>query len=149
MWPFDQNNQPVYQQYASAYDSGNFQEVDPDQAYGHVQRFMQGAPQDMQQNVYQQHFAQMPYEQRAFLAQQVPPQYGLNPNDPATMAQGFARFGQEQPGMLARILKHPFLLGSGVVLASLIAKHMLARHEQREYAAHTIPPFGGNPYGIN
>lgn len=149
MWPFDQNNQPMYQQYASAYDSGNFSGVDPNQAYGHIQQFMQGAPFDMQQNVYQQHFAQMPYEQRAFFAQQIPPQYGLDPNNPMAMAQGFARFGREQPGMLSRLLSHPFLLGSGVVLAGLIAKHMIAHHERREYDYGAIPPFGGNPYGNN
>jgi hypothetical protein len=147
MWPFDQNNQPTYQQYASAYDSGDFQGIDPDQASGHIQQFMQGAPLDMQHNVYQQHFAQMPYEQRAFLAQQLPPHYGLDPNDPASMAHGFARFGQEQPGMLAQLLRHPFLLGSGVALAGLIAKHMIARHERREYEQNAFPPFGGNAYG--
>jgi hypothetical protein len=94
---------------------------------------MQNAPLDTQQDIYQQHFAQMPYEQRAFLAQQIPPQYGLDPNDPGAMAQGFARFGQEQPGMLSRILSHPFLMGSGVALAGLIAKHMLQRHERRDF----------------
>jgi hypothetical protein len=145
MWPFDQNNQPVYQQYASAYDSGNFNGVDPNQAYGHIQQFMQNAPDGMQQNIYQQHFAQMPYEQRAFLAQQVPPQYGLNPDNPVAMAQGFARFGQEQPGMVSRLLSHPFLLGSGVALAGLIAKHMIRQHERREeYEYGAMPPFGNN-----
>jgi hypothetical protein len=149
MWPFDQNNQPAYQQYASAYDTGNVNGVDPYQAFGHIQQFMQSAPFDMQQNIYQQHFAQMPYEQRAFLAQQIPPQYGLNPNNPAAMAQGFARFGQEQPGMLSQILSHPFLLGSGVLLAGLIAKHMITQHERREYEYREMPPFGGNPYAQN
>jgi hypothetical protein len=103
----------------------------------------------MQQNVYQQHFAQMPYEQRAFLAQQIPPQYGLDPNNPYAMAQGFTRFGREQPGVLTQILSHPFLLGSGVVLAGLIAKHMITQQEQRNYDYNAIPPFGGNPYGNN
>ncbi len=149
MWPFDQQNQPVYQQYASAYDSGNFNGVDPNQAYGHIQQFMQSAPLDMQQNIYQQHFMQMPYEQRAFLAQQMPPQYGLDPNNPAAMAQGFTRLGQEQPGMLRQVLSHPFLLGSGVVLAGLIAKHMITQHEQREYDYRNVPSFGGNPYAQN
>ena len=74
MWPFDQNNQQMYQQYAQAYDTGNFTGLDHHHALGWLQQFITGAPPDMQQQIYQQHFAQMPYDQRAFLAQQVPPQ---------------------------------------------------------------------------
>ncbi len=64
---------------------------------------MQSAPPDMQQQIYQQHFAQMPYEQRAMLAQQMPPQYYMDPNNPGMMAQNFLRFGQEQPNMLQHL----------------------------------------------
>src|SRR5207244_12509900 len=74
MWPFDQNNQQMYQQYAQAYDTSNFMGLDHHHALGWLQQFIMGAPPDMQQQIYQQHFAQMPYDQRAFLAQQVPPQ---------------------------------------------------------------------------
>ncbi len=125
MWPFDQNNVPMYQQYAQAYDTGNYGGFDQNQVYGNIQQFMQGAPMDMQQNLFQQHFAQMPYEQRMIFAQQMPPEYGVDPNDPWSMSQGFMRMGRERPDLLAQILNHPLLLGAGVGLAGLIAKHMM------------------------
>ncbi|GCE17793.1 hypothetical protein [Dictyobacter kobayashii] len=130
MWPFDNNQQHVYQQYAQAYDTGNFDALDPMQAINHLRQFILGAPPEMQQNIYQQHFEQMPYEQRALLAQQIPPQYGANPNDTWSMSQGLMRMGQEQPHLLQRIFSHPLLLGSAVVLTGLVAKHMLAHHQQ-------------------
>jgi hypothetical protein len=142
MWPFDQNNQPVYQQYAQGYDTGNYNGFDQNEAYGHVQQFMQNAPADMQQRVYQQHFEQMPYEQRMAFAQQVPPQYGMDPNNPLAMAQGFLRLGQEQPNILQQVFRHPLLLGSGAVLAGLIAKHMID-HGRREQRGEPHPY--GNP----
>ncbi len=128
MWPFDQNNQWVYQQYAQAYDTGNYGGFEPNQVLGHLSQFMQNAPYDMQQQVYQQHFSQMPYEQRALLAQQMPQQYGVNPNDPMSITQGFMRMGQEQPHMLQRIFSHPLLLGAAVGLAGIAAKHILSHH---------------------
>src|ERR1700682_4546500 len=100
MWPFDQNNQQAYQQYANAHDTGNYSGFDQNQAMGHLQQFMMGAPVDMQQQLYQQHFSQMPYEQRMFLAQQMPQQYYMDPNDPYSMSQSFTRLGQEQPNIL-------------------------------------------------
>lgn len=128
MWPFDQNNQPAYQQYSQAYDSGNYNGVDPNQAFGHIQQFMTGAPDDMQQQLYTQHFSQMPYEQRALLAQRMPPQYGMDINDPSSMSQSFWRLGREQPHMIPQILNHPILLAAGVGLAGLVAKHVMQHH---------------------
>ncbi len=133
MWPFDQNNQPMYQQYAQAYDTGNYNGFDHHQALGYLQQFMQSAPPDMQQQIYQQHFAQMPYEQRAMLAQQMPPQYYMDPNNPGMMAQKFLRFGQEQPNMLQRVFSHPILLAGAVGLTGLVAKHMLSHHQNNAY----------------
>lgn len=148
MWPFDQNNQGMYQQYAQAYDTGNYNSFDQNQAFGHLQQFMQGAPFDMQQQVYQQHFSQMPYEQRALLAQQVPPQYAMNPNDPFSMAQNFMRLGQEQPGMLRQVFSHPMLVGSALGLAALIGKHMLDSHRNGRYEAerYANPQYGNQQY---
>ncbi|QBD78814.1 hypothetical protein EPA93_23640 [Ktedonosporobacter rubrisoli] len=140
MWPFDQNNQQMYQQYAQAYDSGNYYGLDHNQAWGYMQQFMQSAPEDMQQQIYQQHFAQMPYEQRTFLAQQVPPQYYMDPNNPWSMAQGFLRMGREQPSLLQRILSHPFLMGGILGLAGLVAKHMLTHHQNTMYGGQ--PQYG-------
>lgn len=128
MWPFDQNNQQMYQQYAQAYDTGNYYGFDPHQALGYLQQFIQGAPLDMQQQLYQQHFAQMPYEQRVALAQQMPPQYYMDPNNPGLMAQSFLRLGQEQPNMLQRVFNHPLLLAGAIGLTGLVAKHVLSHH---------------------
>ncbi len=150
MWPFDNNRQQVYQQYAQAYDNGNFNGFDPSQALGHLGQFMQGAPADLQQNIYQQHFEQMPYEHRALFAQQMPPQYGVNPNDPFSMAQGLFRMGQEQPNLLQRVFSHPVLMGSAVVLTGLVAKHMIAHHQREEYGGGggggNFQQYGGNNF---
>jgi len=142
MWPFDQNNQPMYQQYAQAYDTGNYHGLDHNQSLGYMQQFMQSAPPDMQEQIFQQHFAQMPYDQRALFAQQVPPQYGLRPDDPWSMAQGFMRVGREQPHLLRGIFSHPVLLSGALGIAGLIAKHMLS-HNQGGGA------YGGQGYGYN
>jgi hypothetical protein len=133
MWPFDQNNQPMYQQYSQAYNTGNYNGIDPNQAWGNVQQFMQNAPTNTQQGIFQQHFAQMPYEQRMAFAQQMPPQYGVNPNDPMSLASGFMRLRQERPDMAQRIFQHPLLIGCGVVLAGLIAHHMIENHERNQF----------------
>jgi hypothetical protein len=128
MWPFDQNNQQMYQRYAQAYDNGNVGGFDHRQVFEHLRQFMQGAPIEMQQQIYQQHFEQMPFEQRAILADRMPPQYGMDINDPSSMTQSFLRMGQEQPHLLRHVFDHPILLGSGVLLTGLIAKHILSHH---------------------
>ncbi len=48
MFPFDPNNQQMYQQYAQANASGDYSGIDPNEAAGHVQQFMQNAPPEMQ-----------------------------------------------------------------------------------------------------
>jgi hypothetical protein len=129
MWPFDANNQQMYQKYAQVYDQKNYSGIDQNEAKGHVQQFVQNAPPEVQQRVFQQHFAQMSPEQRAQLAQMFPPEYGVDPDNPASMAQGMARLRRERPDVLQRIVNHPVLLATSVGLAALIAKHML-EHRQ-------------------
>ncbi|HLG78422.1 MAG TPA: hypothetical protein VKX46_18550 [Ktedonobacteraceae bacterium] len=138
MWPFDQNNQQVYQQYAQGYDNGNYDNFNQNQAFGHLQQFMMGAPQDLQQQVYQQHFEQMPYEQRALLAQQMPAHYGVDPNNSWSLSQGLMRLGQESPQLLQRIFSHPLLLGSAMALTGLVAKHMLSRHHNGGFGGQNV-----------
>lgn len=94
-----------------------------------MQQFVRNAPPDVQQQIFQQHFAQLSPDQRAQLAQQFPPEYGVNPNDPASMAQGMARASRERPDVAQRIMNHPVLLATSVGLAALVAKHML-EHRQ-------------------
>jgi len=127
MWPFDPKKQETYQRYAQAYDSGDYSYIDPNEAQGHLQQFVQNAPPNVQQEVFQQHFSQMSPDQRAQLAQQFPPEYGVDPNDPASMAQGMARASQEKPDVAQRIVAHPVLLAASIGLAALVAKHMLAK----------------------
>ena len=133
MWPFDQNNQQMYQQYAQAGQSGDYSNMDQNQAMGHMQQFMQNAPADTQQQVYQQHFEQMPYEQRSQFAQQMPQGYGADPNDPQGMAQGFHQMGQEQPGMLSQMFGQGGAMGGSSMgqgmlggLVGSVAQHMLS-----------------------
>ncbi len=130
MWPFDPNKQQMYQQYAQASNTGDYSGIDPNEAQGQLQQFVQNAPPDEQQQVFQQHFSQMPPEQRAQLAQQFPPEYGVYPNDPASMAQGMARASREKPDVAQGIMAHPVMLAGGVALAALVAKHMLDTRQQ-------------------
>jgi len=41
MWPFDQNNQQMYEQYAQAHTTGNYGGIDPSQAIGQLMKFVQ------------------------------------------------------------------------------------------------------------
>lgn len=127
MWPFDPNKKDVYQRYAQAYDSGDMSNIDPKEAQAHLQQFVQNAPPNEQQEVFQQHFSQMTPDQRAQLTREFPPEYGVNPNDPASMARGMARASQERPDVAQRIVAHPVLLAASVGLAALVAKHMLSK----------------------
>ena len=132
MWPFDANNQQMYQKYAQAYNSGNYNNIDPNEAASQLQAFMKNAPPDVQQRILQEHFNNMPTGQRATLAQQLPPEYGVNPNDPTSMAQGFQRMGKERPDVMQKIVSHPVLTAGAVGLTALIAKHMLEEHSQSQ-----------------
>ena len=127
MWPFDTNNQQMYQEYAQAYNTGDYSNIDPDEARRNLLQFVQNAPLEEQQQTFQQHFSEMPPDQRAQLAQQFPPEYGVNPDDPMSMAQGIARVSQEKPDVAQRILAHPVLLAGAAGIAALVAKHMLER----------------------
>ena len=105
---------------------------------------------DMQQRIYQQHFEQMPYEQRVILAQQMPQGYYMDPNDTWSMAQSFHRLGQEQPNMIQRVMSHPLLTGAALGLVGLVAKHAIDQHRQNEYQQQ--PQYGNqgfqqDPYG--
>jgi len=133
MWPFDSNKQQMYERYAQAYDTRDYSNIDPNEAQDHLQQFVQNAHPQIQQRVFHQHFARMSPGQRAELAQQLPPEYGVNPNDPASMAQVMAQLSQERPDMLQRLLNHPVLLAGTVGLAALIAKHVLEHRAEHRF----------------
>jgi hypothetical protein len=130
MWPFDPNKQDLYQKYAQAHTTGDYSKIDPHEAQGQLQQFVRNAPPNEQEEVFQRHFAQMSPDQRAQLAREFPPEYRVNPNDPASMAKAMARASQERPDLAQRILAHPVLLATGVALAAIIARHMLDKRQQ-------------------
>src|SRR6266851_2951464 len=118
MWPFDSNKQQMYQQYTQAYNTGDYSNIDPNHAAGQLQAFMQSAPPEVQQQIFMEHFNQMP------------PEYGVNPNDPSSMARGFQRMGQERPDVSKRIFAHPVLVAGAVGLTALVAKRMLEHRDR-------------------
>jgi len=119
VFPFDQNNPQMYEQYAQAYQSGDHSGLDHNQLLDHVTQFMQYAPPGMQSGVLQQVFAQMGPQQRATFAQQAPAEYPMNGNDPQQMAQSFQQMGQQRPDLLGQ------LLGPGGLMSSPMAKMAL------------------------
>jgi hypothetical protein len=125
MFPFDPNRQQMYQQYAQAAQTGDYSGINPQEAQGNIQQFVQNAPPDQVQSVFAQHFANIPADQRAQIAREFPPEYGINPNDPNSLAQGVARAQQERPDVLQRIVSHPILVAGAAGLAAIMAKHML------------------------
>jgi len=129
MFPFDQNNQQQYQQYAQASDSGDFSQIDPNQAAGHVQQFAQNAPPEMQQQVYGHYFQQMPQDQRQQFVQQLPPeaQGQMDPSDPQGMAQGLHQLGQQSPNILQQVWNNPLGKVAAVGIAGFAAKELLGR----------------------
>jgi hypothetical protein len=149
MWPFNNDNQYLYQQYAQGYDTNNYSSFDPMQALSHLTRFIQGAPMDLQQPLLQQHFSGLPFEQRQFLAQQMPPEYGVDPNNSWSLAQGISRMGQERPDLLQRILAHPFLLTGALALTGLVARHMLTHHTQSYQQPFVDQSYVQQPYSMN
>jgi hypothetical protein len=44
MWPFDQNNQQMYQQYANAWDQGTYGQQPEQEARQNYSQFVQNAP---------------------------------------------------------------------------------------------------------
>jgi hypothetical protein len=123
----------VFEQYADSFQSGNIGGLDHGQMLEHVIQFMQKAPPGMQQGVFQQLFSQMAPQQRQQFAQQAPPEYGMDPNNPAQMAQGFQQMGQQQPDMIGQLLGPSGLVSSPTAkmalagIAGLAANQMLQR----------------------
>jgi hypothetical protein len=133
MFPFDQANQPIYQQYAQAYDSGQSGTLDHGQMLDHVTQFMQNAPPSMQQGILGQVFSQMAPQQRQSFAGQVPNQFPMDPQNPAQMAQSFQQMGQQRPDLLGQLLGPGGLVNSPLAqmalsgIAGLAAKQMMGQ----------------------
>ncbi len=146
MYPYDQNNQQMYQQYANAWDQGTYHQIPPQQAYQNYQQFVQNAPPQMVQQVHQQYYEQMPPQQRGNLVQGIlsaltgqgfnPQQAGIQNTNPYSMSpQEAARLTtyaqQQNPDILHQVLGPGGPLGSTTAklavagLAALAAKQVL------------------------
>ncbi|GCE12089.1 hypothetical protein [Tengunoibacter tsumagoiensis] len=146
MWPFNQNNQPMYQQYANSWDQGNYHQIPHQEAWQNYNQFIQNAPPQMVDQVHQQYYQQMPQEQRGGLLQSImngltqrgidPRQSGIQNTDPYAMSPvdasrltGYAQ--QQQPDILHQIFSPGGALGSPIAkmavagIAALAAKQIL------------------------
>lgn len=149
MYPFDQNRQHVYEQYAYAHDTGDYSRVDPNEARGILQHFMQSAPPEMVQGLLQQYFEQMPAELRVPFAQLLPSPYGINPNHPRQIAQQFHYLSQQQPEWLDQSFRqdapfgNPFFRAVVVGVAALVAKDFLSSQHESGFGNLLGGMFGG------
>jgi hypothetical protein len=146
MWPFDQNNQQMYQQYANAWDQGTYGQLPEQEVRQNYNQFIQNAPPQVVQQAHQQYYEQMPQQQRGGLMQGLmgaltqqgynPQQAGISTNNPNNMSPqdaarltGYAQ--QQNPDILHQIMGPGGPLGStGAKLAvagiaAIAAKQLL------------------------
>ena len=127
MYPYDQNNQQMYQQYANAWDQGTYSQLPEQETRQNYQQFVQNAPPQMVEQVHQQYYEQMPPQQRGGLMQGLmnsltqrginPQQAGIQNTDPYSMSpQDGARLTgyvqQQSPDILHQIMGPGGPLGS-------------------------------------
>src|SRR5579883_952382 len=140
MWPFDQNNQQMYQQYANAWDQGNYAQLPEQEVRQNYGQFIQNAPPQVVEQVHQQYYQQMPPEQRGGLMQGLmsglmqrgvnPQQAGIQNTNPYNMSpqeagrlMGYAQ--PYMPGMLQQVMANPAAQSAVAGLVSYAAKQML------------------------
>ncbi|HZU68920.1 MAG TPA: hypothetical protein VFA09_16715 [Ktedonobacteraceae bacterium] len=140
MWPFDANNQQMYQQYANAWEQGTYNQLPNQEVQQNYQRFVQNAPPQLVQQVHEQYFQQAPAEQRGGLLQGVlsglmqrgvnPQQAGIQNTNPYNMSpqeagrlMGYAQ--PYMPGMLQQVMANPAAQSAVAGLVSYAAKQML------------------------
>ena len=127
MYPFDQNNQQMYQQYANHWDQGTYSQIPSQEAQQNYQQFVQNAPPQMVEQAHQQYYQQMPPQQRGNLMQGLmsaltnrglnPQQAGIQNTNPYNMSPqdaarltGYAQ--QQSPDILHQVLGPGGPLGS-------------------------------------
>ena len=146
MWPFDQNNQQMYQQYANSWNQGTYGQLPEQEARQNYNQFVQNAPPQMIEQAHQQYYQQMPQQQRGNLMQGLigtltqqgynSQQAGIPTNNPYNMSpQDAARLTsyaqQQNPDILHQIMGPGGPLGStGAKLAvagiaAIAAKQLL------------------------
>ena len=127
MWPYNQNNQQMYQQYADAWDQGNYTQLPEHEVRQNYRQFIQNAPPQMVEQAHQQYYEQMPPQQRGGLFQHLlsaltqqginPQQMGIQNTDPYRMSPSEgARMNsyvqQQNPDFLHQIMGPGGPLGS-------------------------------------
>jgi hypothetical protein len=135
MWPFDQNNQQMYQHYANSWDQGTYGQLPEQEVRQNYNQFVQNAPQEVVEQAHEQYYAQMPQQQRGGLMQGLinalgqqgysPQQAGISTTDPYNMsihdAARLTSYTQQQnPNILQQ------LMGPGGPLGSTGAKLAVA-----------------------
>jgi len=140
MWPFDANNQQMYQQYAQAWEQGTYHQLSNQEVQQNYQQFVQKAPPQVVQQVHEQYFQQAPAQQKGGLMQGIlsglmqrgvnPQQLGIQNTDPYSMSPQEAGrlIGYAQPylpDMLQQVMANPAAQTAVAGLVSYAAKQML------------------------
>lgn len=139
MWPFDANQQQMYQNYANAWQQGTYNQLPQQEVQQNYGQFIQNAPPQVVQQVHEQYFQQAPPEQRGSLLQGIvsglverglnPQQAGIQNTNPSSMsAQEAARltsYAQQQPGLLQQVMSNPMARTAVAGLVSYAAQQML------------------------
>src|SRR5579859_2767118 len=127
MWPYDQNNQQMYQQYANAWDQGDYSQLPEHEVRRNYGQFIQNAPPQMVEQAHQQYYEQMNPQQRGGLFQHLlnaltqrgfnPMQAGIQNTDPYSMSPSeearLTSYAQQQhPDLLHQIMGPGGPLGS-------------------------------------
>ncbi|MBA2393293.1 MAG: hypothetical protein H0V70_11190 [Ktedonobacteraceae bacterium] len=127
MYPYDQNNQQMYQRYANHAEQGTYSQIPEQEAYQNYGQFVQNAPPQMVQQAHEQYYQQMPPQQRGNLMQGLlgglmgrgvtPQQMGIQNTDPYSMspqeaARATSYAQQQQPDILHQIMGPGGPLGS-------------------------------------
>jgi len=127
MWPIDQNNQQMYQQYANAWDQGTYGQLPEQEARQNYRQLVQNGPPELVEQAHQQYYAQMPQQQRGGLMQSLlgaliqkglnPQQAGVSSYDPYNMsprdAARLTSYAQQRdPDILHQIMGPGGPLGS-------------------------------------
>lgn len=140
MWPFDPNQQQMYQNYAKAWNQGTYNQLPSQEVQQNYQQFVQNAPPQFVQQAHEQYFQQAPPDERAGLFQGIlsglmqrgvnPQQAGVQNTDPYSMsaqeAGRLAAYGQQQqPGLLQQVMANPAARMAIAGVVSYAAKQML------------------------
>lgn len=140
MWPFDQNNQQMYQRLSNTWDQGTYNQLPDQEVQQNYQQFVQNAPPQVVQQVHEQYFQQAQPQQQFGLIQGLlsglmqrginPQQIGIQNTNPQNMSpQEAARLTtyaqQQQPGLIQSVMSNPAAKAAIAGVVAYAAKQML------------------------